>query len=93
MANIKSAIKAIRQNKAHNQINKMQRSKVRSFGKKVLDTLQKEGAVQARVALVEFESTIMKAVSKGVYKKNTASRNISRLAAQIRKMEENAKQA
>lgn len=91
MANIKSAIKAIRQNETRNAINKIQRSKTRTFAKKVLEVLNKEGAQAARKALVEFESIIMKNVNKGVYKKNTAARKVSRLAAQIRKTDAVAK--
>lgn len=91
MANIKSAIKADRQNKTKNEINTIQRSKTRTYAKKVLEVLNKEGATEARKALVEFESIIMKNVSKGIYKKNTASRKISRLCAQIRKVEESKK--
>ena len=43
-------------------------------------------AGQAKDAFVEAQSELMRAVSKGLIHKNTGSRKVSRLAAQLKKL-------
>jgi small subunit ribosomal protein S20 len=43
-------------------------------------------AAVAKAAFVEAQSELMRAVSKGVVHKNTGSRKVSRLAAQLKKL-------
>lgn len=88
MANTKSTKKNIRVTERRTLINKARKSRVRTFLRKVFDEIRSCNEDLARQALVKFESEIMKAVSKGVYKKNTAARKIRRVAAQIRKLKE-----
>jgi small subunit ribosomal protein S20 len=40
----------------------------------------------AKAAFIEAQSELMRAVSKGVVHKNTGSRKVSRLAAQLKKL-------
>ena len=88
MANTKSTKKNIRVTERRTLINKARKSRVRTFLRKVFDEIRNGNEDLARQALVKFESEIMKAVTKGVYKKNTAARKIRRVAAQIRKLKE-----
>lgn len=84
MANHKSAKTRIIHNNKRAQINGARRSRVRTFVKKVLALIaenNKEGAV---AAFKTAESEMMRAAQKGVFKKNTASRTVSRLAQKIK---------
>lgn len=90
MANTKSSKKNIRIIERRTLINKARRSRVKTFLRKVLESIAGGDEAVAKTNLVAFESEIMKAVSKGVYKKNTASRKIKRIAAKIRNMKKTA---
>jgi len=80
MANIKSAKKRILQNQKRTDINKYRRSRIRSGIKSLNSSLDKKKKDDSRKSFLQIESLLSKAVSKGVYKKNTASRIISRLS-------------
>lgn len=86
MANHKSAKKSIKQNEKKRQVNKSRISRVRTFVKKVETSITASDQVQAVDALKVAQSQIMRAVSKGVLKLNTASRKISRLSHRIKKL-------
>ena len=83
MANIKSAKKRIIQNIKRAEINKLRKSRIRSGIKKTHSLLlgKKKEAISKQFLVVESE--LAKAVSKGVFKKNTASRIVSRLSKKI----------
>ena len=84
MAHHKSAKTRIVRNKKRSIINGARRNSVRTFVKKVEAFIlsgDKEGAASA---FKTAESKFMKAVSKGIFHKNTASRKISRLAQKIK---------
>lgn len=86
MANIKSAKKRILVNRSKALRNKMVKSGVKTAVKKVyvaVDANDKQAAQQAFVGAV---SALDKAKNKGVIKKNTASRKVSRMAKMINKM-------
>ena len=81
MANIKSAKKRINQNSKRSELNKNRKSKIRSSIKKIHTTsLDVKNKDQLNKNFLKVESELAKAVNKGVYKKNTASRLISRLS-------------
>ena len=84
MANIKSAKKRILQNQKRTDINKYRRSKIRSGIKSLNSSLAKKKKDDSRKGFLHIESQLSKAVSKGVYKKNTASRIISRLSKKLK---------
>lgn len=86
MANIKSAKKRIIQNKRKSEINKYRRSRIRSGIKNLGNLIVNKKKEDSRGKFLALESEISKAVSKGVYKKNTASRIISRLSQQIKSL-------
>ena len=78
MPNHKSAEKRMRQNEKRKQINRSNRTRVRSSIKKLRGALAGDGG-DAATLLPQTVSTIDKAVQKGVIHKNTAARYKSRL--------------
>ena len=86
MANNPGARKAIRKIEARTEVNKARRSRVRTYLRKFQEALAGGDAAVAKTAFVEAQSELMRAVSKGVVHKNTGSRKVSRLAAQLKKM-------
>lgn len=86
MANIKSSKKAIRVIERRTKINKERRSRIRTFLRKLNDAIATGVIEDAKKAFVEFESELAKGVQNGLFKKNTASRKLSRMAGHIRKM-------
>ena len=84
MANHKSAKTRIIRNNKRSIINGARRSRVRTFVKKVLATVLEKNKEAAAAAFKVAESELMKAVSKGVFKKNTASRTVSRLSKKVK---------
>lgn len=86
MANISSSKKAIRVIERKTEINKARRSRIRTYLRKVNDAIATGVVEDAKKAFVEFESELMKGVKNGIFKKNTASRKLSRIAGHIRKM-------
>lgn len=84
MANHKSSKKRIIRNANRAEINKSRVSRIRTFIKKVESAITSGNKETAEAALREAQPEIMRGVSKGVLKKNTASRKISRLAARVK---------
>lgn len=79
MANHKSAKKRIRQTQKNTVINVQRRSKIKTAIRKLHDAIAGKKAEEIKTAFINAESNIMKGVSKGVIKKETASRKVSRL--------------
>ena len=86
MANIKSAKKRILVNEKKAARNQMIKSAVKTEVKKVRAAVEAGNKEEAAKALLAATSAIDKAESKGVIKKNTASRKVSRLAQAVNKM-------
>jgi len=86
MANHKSAEKRIRQTETRTEVNRARMSRVRTFIKKVESAIANGKQPEAQQALKEAQPEIMRGVSKGVIKKGTASRKISRLSARIKNL-------
>lgn len=84
MANVKAAKKAIRQTKVRTERNRARKSRVKTFLKKVEVAIAAGKKGPANEALRTAESEYMRAVSKGVLRKETASRTISRLSARVK---------
>ncbi len=82
MANHASALKRSRQNQERRLRNMAYRSKAKTAIKKFLKAADEKSA-DAGTLLNQAASYMNKAVSKGVYHKNTASRTISRLSKKI----------
>ena len=83
MANNAGARKAIRKIEARTQVNKARRSRVRTYLRKFQEALAGGDAAVAKAAFVEAQSELMRAVSKGVVHKNTASRKFARLTKRV----------
>ena len=88
MANTSSAKKALRSSKAKETVNKARKSRIRTFIRKVEDSIKSGNEVNARTAFKVLEPEIMKGVTKKVFKLNTAARKLRRLAESIRKLKQ-----
>lgn len=86
MANNPGAKKAIRKIARRTEVNKSRRSRVRTFVRKFEEAISAGDVSVAKSAFIEAQSELMRAVSKGVVHKNTGSRKVSRLAAQLKKL-------
>ena len=83
MANIKSAKKRVLVAEVRNARNKAIKSGVKTAVKKVVAAVDAADKDAAAKALLNATSVIDKAAKKGVLKKNTASRKVSRLAKAV----------
>lgn len=86
MANTASAKKAVRQMGRKTIVNRNRRSRVRTYVRKVEEVIEKGDQTAAVQALKSAQPQIMRAVTKGVYHRNTAARKISRLSKRINNM-------
>lgn len=85
MANHKSAIKRIRQTEVRSEINRGNRSAMRTQVKKLNKALEAGELDQAKAMIAPTVSMIDQGVRKGVLKKGTADRMKSRLSLRINK--------
>lgn len=84
MANIKSAMKRIRQDAKRTERNTARRSRVRTFVKKVELAITSGNADVARAALRDAQKELDRAATKGVLKSAAAARKVSRLNARVK---------
>ena len=84
MAHHKSAQKRIRQTKRKTLVNRSRVSRIRTFIKRVETAIENGDKATAQEALKNAQPEIMRGVSKGVLKLNTASRKISRLSSRVK---------
>ncbi|WP_372425333.1 30S ribosomal protein S20 [Salinarimonas chemoclinalis] len=90
MANTPSAKKMTRKIARRTAVNRMRRSRMRTFIRKVEEALGSGDAAGARSAFAVAEPIIMRSAQKGVTHKNTASRKVSRLAKRVKALEAGA---
>jgi small subunit ribosomal protein S20 len=83
LATHKSAEKRSRQSEKRRERNISVKSKVKTYIKSVLTAVESKDGEAARSALQKAIPIIAKAGAKGVYHKNTASRQISRLTRKV----------
>jgi small subunit ribosomal protein S20 len=86
MANTTSAKKAARKIARRTAVNKTRRSRVRTFIRKVEEAIAAGDKNAALEAFKAAEPEIMRAVTKGVIHKSTASRKVSRLSAGVKRV-------
>ncbi|MCC7266143.1 MAG: 30S ribosomal protein S20 [Caulobacteraceae bacterium] len=86
MANNPGAKKAARKIARRTEVNKARRSRVRTYLRRFDEAIAGGDAAAAKTAFTDAQSELMRAVSKGVVHKNTGSRKVSRLAAQLKKL-------
>ncbi|MEP9398029.1 30S ribosomal protein S20 [Mesorhizobium sp. KR2-14] len=84
MANTPSAKKATRKIARRAAINKNRRSRVRTYVRKVEEALASGDKAAAEAAFLAAQPELMRAATKGVLHKNTASRKVSRLAHRVK---------
>jgi small subunit ribosomal protein S20 len=87
MANTSSAKKAARKIARRAEVNKMRRSRVRSFVRKVEEALASGDRNAAVEAFKSAQPELMRAANKGVLHSNTASRKVSRLAQRVKNLQ------
>jgi small subunit ribosomal protein S20 len=87
MANTTSAQKAARKIARRTAINKSRMSRIRTFVRKVEAAVAAGDKEAAAAALRAAQPEIMRAASKGVIHRNTASRKVSRLARRVKLLE------
>lgn len=85
MAHTKQAKKRVRQNEVNREANKHIKSTVRTYMKNVETAIEGGNKEEIAIAFKKAMSTLHSAVSKKVFKKSFASRNISKMAARISK--------
>ena len=83
MANTKSAIKRIRRISRQTAVNKSRKSRFRNAIKKMNSILEKKSKKEALNFLPKLNSELMKVAKTGIIKKQSASRNISRITKKI----------
>ena len=81
---VASAKKATRKIARRAAINKNRRSRVRTYVRQVEEALASGDKAAAQAAFKAAEPELMRAATKGVIHKNTASRKVSRLAARLK---------
>jgi small subunit ribosomal protein S20 len=86
MAHHKSAQKRIRQTARRTDVNTARVSRLRSFIKKVEVAIASGDKSKAQEALRQAEPEMMRGASRGIVKKNTMSRRVSRLSKRIKGM-------
>jgi len=90
MANTKNAKKMVRKIEKRTAVNGARRSRMRTFIRKVEDAIKAGDASAARDAFLKAEPEIMRAASKGILHRNTASRKVSRLAHRVKSVSDSA---
>jgi len=87
MANHKSALKRIKQTKVRTERNYYYRTRIKNIIKAVTAA---KSAEEADAAFKTANQYLHKMVSKGILKKNTVSRKVSRLSAFCKKLKQEA---
>ena len=86
MAHHSATIKAVRQTKIRNERNTALRTKLRNSVKKVVAAIDSGNKDEAKNALLNAQKQIDKSVTKGVLKKETGSRKLSRLNKSVKEI-------
>ncbi len=86
MANTSSAKKAARQALHRAEINTARRSRFRTYVRKVEEAIAAGNATDAQAALKAAEPELMRAAQKGILHKRTASNQVSKLSARVKKI-------
>lgn len=86
MANHKSAEKRIRQTIKRTERNRYYRTRIKNIIKAVRESVAANDLPKAQEALKIANKELHKFVSKGIVKKNTAARRVSRLNASVKKI-------
>lgn len=83
MANLRASKRDAKRSLVSRVRNNARRSEVKTYTKKVLEALDQKNFEAAKELFRAAESKIASASGKGVLKRNTAARKVSRLARKI----------
>ncbi len=83
MANHKSAEKRVRQTKVRTERNRFYKTRIKNVTKNVLAAIEAADKETATTAMQAANKYIHHCVSKGILKKGTAARKVSRLQVQV----------
>jgi small subunit ribosomal protein S20 len=86
MANTSSAKKAVRKIERRTAVNRVRRSRMRTFVRKVEEAIASGDAAVAATALQNAIPIVMRAAQHGIIHKNTASRKVSRLTVRVKSL-------
>ena len=86
MANNRSAIKRQKQSEKQRLRNKMIKSRIKTWARKVREAVGEKNSEIAIKSFNEFKCLVDRAVSKGVYHKNNGARKKSRLYTLIKSL-------
>ena len=84
MANSPQAKKRARQNAARFAVNKMRRSRIRTYLRAVEEAIASGDQKAAADALKAAQPELLRGVTKGVMHTNTAARKMSRLSSRVK---------
>ncbi len=87
MANTTSAKKMVRKIERRTAANKMRRSRVRTFLRKVEEAIESGDQKAAAEALRAAQPELHRATQKGIFHQNTVSRKLSRLSSRIKALQ------
>ena len=90
MANHKSAEKRILQTIKRTERNRYYRTRIKNIIKAVRESVANNDLPKAQEAFKIANKELHKFVSKGIVKKNTAARKVSRLNAAVKKLAQSA---
>lgn len=90
MANHKSAEKRIRQTAVRTERNRYYRTRIKNITKAVLEAIESGDQAKAQEAFKTANQDFHKFVSKGVLKKENASRRVSRLHKRLKSLSQNS---
>jgi small subunit ribosomal protein S20 len=86
MPHIQQAKKRLRQTERRTAMNRGRRSRLRTYVRKVEEAIASGNQDAARAALKAAEPEVMRSCNRGILKRNTASRTISRLTRRVNGM-------
>jgi len=90
MANHKSALKRARQTVKRTERNRFYRTRIKNITRAVREAVEAGDATKATEALKLANKSFHSYVSKGILKKNTAARKVSRLTKLVNSMSNEA---
>ena len=83
MANHKSALKRIKQTKVRTERNRFYKTRIKNITKAVLTAIESADKEVALTKMKEANKYLHHCVSKGILKKETAARKVSRLQTKV----------
>lgn len=86
MANHKSAEKRIRQTQKRTERNRYYKTRIKNIIRTVREAVDANDITKAQESLKIANKELHKFVSKGIIKKNTASRRVSKLNTSVKKI-------